>query len=282
MQQVIVTGGGEISYKVLSNYHFTAKQQYESRLSLKQPIETDYQFEVGITAKDIKEAKAIYMSYVNKLNGLGAALHVGHLNFLTFALKDFEGSFIITEAVSYMKLSKLVQTQIELMEYLETSNISKFIVKPKIKYSKSLRNITIEETHLVHVALNAIINQLHLDMKSEIEFLPIELKDLVLPITNPNLLDLKYVNESLFNFKPIREYGQLIYNICSTLRRYLNDWCPNLGDETISITNAHARIIYETLELHSLIKQDHSNEVYKSDYIRKIITNGTYSAVNIC
>ncbi|KQS41748.1 hypothetical protein [Pedobacter sp. Leaf194] len=275
MQQVLVNGGGEISYKVLSEYHFTAKHIYESRTSENQPIDTNFEFDVIIPAMDLVHAEEIFTGYCNVIDGLCGRLHIGHLSYITSNIIEWEGNFVLADSMFHKVLRADISLLINLMNLKENTKNLNLEISHVLKGRDFDYFTKIQNPLIISGALSGAIDVLFNSIKHNYSSLPIELADQLRDVTTPTISLLQQINLQLIDITEKAFRSQLLYTVCVSLRNYLKKHSP-LTHPTANLTNDQARVIYETCKLHGLINLPHEMDIEKINYMRSIISNSTH------
>lgn len=276
MQDITVTGASDISYEILKDYHSTAQAIYERRKELNQDLTIEYLFDLEIQATSIDEAKEVFLTYAHKLNDLGVALHIGHLVYLTQAVRDFEGSYIkdvaplnnaiLPELESLERLVRIQNTgDIKHMQLEFTS--TRFANKEFADYTR------IKDSKVFETVLSTTITALFESIKSKSHLYSFDIANTLDKVQgSPSLADLDNLVAKASSVTAKSFNGQLLYTICATLLKYLNE-CSTLNPEKVSMTNDSLRVIYQTLKIHNLLTVSHDLERDALNYIRMLITN---------
>ncbi|MGM9476495.1 hypothetical protein ACS5PU_08690 [Pedobacter sp. GSP4] len=274
MPQVLVTGGSQITYEILKDFHTAAEGVYNIRKSKGQSLEEDYEFQVLLEAENEEEAKAIFIAHAEKLADLGVHLHIGHLAYITIYLKSIEGNFILEESTSYKILSSNLSLLTNLIKLQKcTGKISLEITDNLV--GKEFEEYTkLRDEELISAALQGTIGALISAIKRDEHLVPFSLIEEVKNL-KPSLDDITALNRKLIVITNKAFNSQMLYTICKTLRNYLNTYSP-LRHPTATLTNDQARVIYETCKLHGLINLPHEMDIEKINYIRSVITNSTH------
>jgi hypothetical protein len=276
MDNIIVTGASEISYEILKDYHSTAQAIYERRKKLNQDLSIEYLFELDIAATSLEEAKEIFLSYAHKLNDLGVALHIGHLVFITQAIRDFEGSYIIDVA----PLNETILPELESLQRLLRIQASGDFRHMQLEFTSSRfanrefdSYTRIKDPDVYEKILSATIIALFEQVKSRSHLYSFDIANMLSKIEGlPSIQDIDNLLIKASSVTAKSFNGQLLYTISSTLLEYLNDHSP-LNPEKVTMTNDSLRVIYHTLQIHNLLTASHDLERDALNYIRMLITN---------
>ncbi|AMQ01723.1 hypothetical protein AY601_4903 [Pedobacter cryoconitis] len=278
MPLITVTGGCLISYKAIKDYHFSAQALYEEKLKQALPLEEDFTYEILMDVESEKEAKQVFLDYIGKLNDLGIAHHAGHLAFITQSLIKFEGNYINDDAVK----NDLVIDDLKLLERLliiqrdeayETLNLE-FTSKKGIDNKKFEHYCLISNKPFIKATVASAINSQFEIIKSKSYSYSFDIANSLSTIKEPSVENISNLvtKASAVSMKPFKM--QLLYTVCLTLRRFLNDWSL-LNPNNAEFPSDQARVIYYTCKIHGLLSVTHDVERDALNYTRMLLKNNS-------
>ncbi|OWK71427.1 hypothetical protein [Pedobacter sp. AJM] len=265
---------GLISYKVLSNYHFSAKMTYENCLKRNQPFEVDYTHEIDIKAANIESAKQEFIDFAMRLNNHRIFYHLSNIAYIIQNWQRLEGTFIEEDSTLHKYTKARVEQLISVVKLRDRpQGLILEVSHPKKKKDEE-NYVKLIDPDILSAALQASANLLLKKLKEDKNNIPFELLDELKAISEPDLEKLNSLDSKLINTTDKAFNSGLVFTICETLRKYLNEQ-TELNPSGVFLTNDEARIIYDVCIMYRVIipNEDHM-DFDKLNYIKAVLRNG--------
>lgn len=265
---------GLISYKVLSGYHFSAKMTYDNCLKRNQPFEVEYTHEIDIKADNIESAKQQFIDFAMRLDNYKIFYHLSNIAYIIQNWQRLEGNFIEEDSILHKDTKARVEQLIKVVELRDNPQGLILEVSHPTKKKDEVNYLKLIDSDILSGALETSANLLLKKLKENENNIPFELIDEIKSISEPDLEKLNSLNSKLINTTDKAFNSGLVFTICETLRKYLNDQ-TELNPSGVFLTNDEARVIYDVCAMYNVISpNDDHMDFDKLNYIKAILRNG--------